>query len=712
MHMGGAHGNAKEAQSGQNGEREAQNHDEQQILSPSMGRREGEVHRRYLSTEMHRCAGLLRGSRSWTLSRASTSCLACLLLVLLAILTRPPELFTAVFAILQKLDSSVRDALSYLLREALEHAASTGRNGLLNSILVAWSMTTLGTRRCGVRPPALPLDTSGGFNQNDIFRIIVLATPIVAYTCRVSAGVFQVDVLCVIAWKVICISGSGFFTCASVADQEGWRFVPLSLLLLRISGTSSRGILMALSMLLYVSPYYGHAAHIVFVRWVARNDLRRRVQSLVQVGTFRPALAEESFRLLAGHDAQPPLLSPQSAGQLMLEEKRKSLEHSFAGLRCLSRWSRGGSRIEVDREALLSTTLKALLEMPTAALAEPDLQVTFRGELGEDYGGVLRDWFDGVGRALTEEALGSAQHDAARLPLLMAQASDGSLVLRPGTRRWEDFFALGRLLALAVLHGACVPLRLSRATWKLLLGDAVDAEDVHAMDPTFYVHRVAAVLRPGGVGELAAALGEPLRFVAAASVGCEEPEELVPGGKELLVTEENKLEYVQRLCEFHLCGGVEREWALVSQGFEDLLPRALLHSHGLRGADFELLVAGAVEVDLIDWQANTAIDGPLAGSPEGDRLCELFWVLIDEFDQKQRAELLQFVTGSSRLPAGGFGNLEPSFCLYLGNGPAERLPTASTCANQLNLEAYSSSFVFRSRLQAVCQASSLGFGLV
>lgn len=616
MHMGGAERDAKQLQSGLNGEGEAQDHDGEHILSPSMGRHEGEADRRNWSTERHHCAGpnsdgialqapmrrcstlwrlpgagfplrtsfgLLQGSRSWTWSQRSTSRLAWLLFVVLAILTRSPELFTAIFTALQRLDSSMRDVLSHLLREALEHAASTGRNGLLNLILVAWSVTTLGTRRRGARAPVLPpLNAPGGFNQNDIFRIIVLATPIVAYTCRVSAGVFQLDVLCVIAWKVMCISGSGFFTCASVADPEGWRFVPLSLLLLRISGTSSRGILMALSMLLYVSPYYGHAAHIVFVRWVARNDLRRRVQSLVQVGTFRPSLAEESFRLLAGHEAPPPLLSSHSAGQLMLEEKRKSLEHSFAGLRCFSRWSRGGSRIEVDREALLSTTLRALLEMPSAALAEPDLQVTFRGELGEDYGGVLRDWFDGVGRALTEEALGNTQHDAAKLPLLMAQASDGSLVLRPGTGRWEDFFALGRLLALAVLHGACVPLRLSRATWKLLLGDAVDAEDVHAMDPSFYSHRVAAVLRPGGINELAAALGEPLRFVAAASVGCEEPEELVPGGKKLLVTEDNKLEYVQRLCEFHLCGGVEREWALVSQGFEDLLPQALLQCDLIR----------------------------------------------------------------------------------------------------------------------------------
>ena len=42
-----------------------------------------------------------------------------------------------------------------------------------------------------------------------------------------------------------------------------------------------------------------------------------------------------------------------------------------------------------------------------------------------------------------------------------------------------------------------------------------------------------------------------------------------------------------------------------------------------------------------------------------------FWLVVREFDREQRALLLQFVTGTSRVPARGFAPLQ---VLYLVRG--------------------------------------------
>ncbi|CAK0877800.1 unnamed protein product [Prorocentrum cordatum] len=110
---------------------------------------------------------------------------------------------------------------------------------------------------------------------------------------------------------------------------------------------------------------------------------------------------------------------------------------------------------------------------------------------------------------------------------------------------------------------------------------------------------------------------------------------------------------------------------------------------------------------------NTNVDGPLAGTEAGNLLCDWFWDVMQRFGAERRAKLLQFATGSSRVPGDGFRGLEPPFCLYLCAGPAERLPTASTCSNQLNLAPYTSRSMLIDRLRVICSAeASLGFGFV
>ena len=54
-----------------------------------------------------------------------------------------------------------------------------------------------------------------------------------------------------------------------------------------------------------------------------------------------------------------------------------------------------------------------------------------------------------------------------------------------------------------------------------------------------------------------------------------------------------------------------------------------------------------------------------------------FWVVVSSFTQEEMAKLLQFVTGCSQLPPGGFKELNPRFTIT--SAPTRnRLPTAHT----------------------------------
>jgi ubiquitin-protein ligase E3 C len=91
------------------------------------------------------------------------------------------------------------------------------------------------------------------------------------------------------------------------------------------------------------------------------------------------------------------------------------------------------------------------------------------------------------------------------------------------------------------------------------------------------------------------------------------------------------------------------------------------------------------------------------------------WAVLRAFDAAQRAAFLKFVTSCSRPPLLGFASLSPRLCVAMAGGvldaaAAERLPTASTCANLLKLPPYGSERLMRDKLLYAVGAGA-GFDL-
>jgi len=67
-------------------------------------------------------------------------------------------------------------------------------------------------------------------------------------------------------------------------------------------------------------------------------------------------------------------------------------------------------------------------------------------------------------------------------------------------------------------------------------------------------------------------------------------------------------------------------------------------------------MCGLQTIDLEDWKAHTELRG--FSSYIKSLTLYRFWQIMETYDQEQLGRILQFCTGTSRLPLGGFSELE------------------------------------------------------
>ena len=436
------------------------------------------------------------------------------------------------------------------------------------------------------------------------------------------------------------------------------------------------------------------------------------------------------------------ILMKQAAVKEGLNEKYQALahrifEHAKLVHAASPPWTPSSQSLTVNRESLW-TSVSTLGYGEPLALALGRLRIDFQGEHGIDAGGLFRAWME----AVCTEVLLPADHmidpitGKGWLSRLLRPAPDMGLLPRAldqyvpqlnaagKTRQRVILFGLGRLMALAVTSRVPLSLPMSRCIYKVLMGEKITATDVKRIDPTFYKHRVAAVLEEGGVAEMEEVLCEELFFVAVGSAASTDklPAELCPGGRTRRVTEENKQEYVELLVEHYLVGSCRRELAVLVEGFYDIIPRKVLrggHEHegtveggggtkGLRALDLELIVSGMPEIDTAEWKQHTA--GSI-GEEQYESLRGWFWAVVESMSVEQRAKLVAYACGSSRLPAGGFAALQPPFRVDVSGEAVENLPSAHTCGNQLVLPKYRSEEEVRRKIEKALELDA-GFGFM
>uniref|UniRef100_A0A5B6ZFI1 HECT-type E3 ubiquitin transferase n=1 Tax=Davidia involucrata TaxID=16924 RepID=A0A5B6ZFI1_DAVIN len=424
--------------------------------------------------------------------------------------------------------------------------------------------------------------------------------------------------------------------------------------------------------------------HIAFVKFSEKH--RKLLNAFIQQN---PGLLEKSFSLML---KVPRFIDFDNKRAHFRSKIKHQHDHHHSPL-----------RISVRRAYILEDSYNQLRMRSTQDL-KGRLTVHFQGEEGIDAGGLTREWYQLLSRVIFDKGA----------LLFTTVGNESTFQPNPNsvyqTEHLSYFKFVGRVVGKALFDGQLLDVHFTRSFYKHILGVKVTYHDIEAIDPDYFKNLKWMLENDiSDVLDLTFSIDadeEKLILYERTEVT---DYELIPGGRNIRVTEENKHEYVDLVAEHRLTTAIRPQINAFLEGFNELITRDLISI--FNDKELELLISGLPDIDLDDMRANTEYSGYSAASP----VIQWFWEVAQGFSKEDKARLLQFVTGTSKVPLEGFSALQgisgsQKFQIHKAYGSPDHLPSAHTCFNQLDLPEYPSKQRLEERLLLAIHEGSEGFG--
>ncbi|KAF0987192.1 hypothetical protein HZS_822 [Henneguya salminicola] len=308
------------------------------------------------------------------------------------------------------------------------------------------------------------------------------------------------------------------------------------------------------------------------------------------------------------------------------------------------------------------------------------LSICIGGEIGRDYGGISREWFEIVSKELQNP-----------IHCLLTCCSNNNLLhIDPasglGSNNLSYFRFFGRFLGIGLFHTLFFNGWFDSSFYKKLLGRQICLEDFKSRDEQIYKSLI--ILQEENIETLEM----DLTFSVEHEVdGKLKETELIQGGKNIKVIESNKENYIKLFADYYLNTNTTTQFNEILIGFHEMIPSPWISFLDEKELEVCSILSGIQIYNLEDWKSNTIYEnGYNATSPQ----ILWFWEVVKKMEHQDRSQLVQFATGTSHIPVSGFGDLYGSyakqlFCIEKWEEPSY-LPQSHTCRNQINLPPYNS----------------------
>lgn len=408
--------------------------------------------------------------------------------------------------------------------------------------------------------------------------------------------------------------------------------------------------------------------------------------------TARVYFVDHNTKTTTWDDPRLPSSLDQNVPQYKRDFRRKVIYfRSQPALRILP----GQCHIKVRRDHIFEDSYQEIMRQTPDDLKKR-LMIKFDGEEGLDYGGVSREFFFLLSHDMFNPFYCLFEYSSHDNYTLQINPNSG---INPEHLNYFKF--IGRVVGLGVFHRRFLDAFFVGALYKMMLHKKVVLQDMEGVDAEFY--RSLQWIIDNDITDILDLTfsAEDDQFGQIVEV------DLKPGGRDIEVTEENKHEYVELICEWKISRRVEEQFKAFIDGFNELIPQELVNVFDER--ELELLIGGLAEIDVEDWKKNT----DYRGYQESDQVVQWFWRCIKEWDAEQKARLLQFTTGTSRIPVNGFKDLQGSdgprkFTIEKAGEP-QQLPKSHTCFNRVDLPPYTSYESMKQKLTLAVE-ETVGFG--
>ncbi|OBS71395.1 hypothetical protein A6R68_00092 [Neotoma lepida] len=376
------------------------------------------------------------------------------------------------------------------------------------------------------------------------------------------------------------------------------------------------------------------------------------------------------------------------------------------------------THITIRRSRMLEDGYEQLRQLSQHAM-KGVIRVKFVNDLGVDEAGIDQD---GVFKEFLEEIIKRVFDPA--LNLFKTTSGDERLYPSPTSYIHENYLQLfefvGKMLGKAVYEGIVVDVPFASFFLSQMLGHHhsifySSVDELPSLDSEFYKNLTSIKRYDGDIADLGLTLSYDEDVMG--QLVCHE---LVPGGKTIPVTNENKISYIHLMAHFRMHTQIKNQTAALISGFRSIIKPEWIRMFST--PELQRLISGDnAEIDLEDLKKHTVYYGGFHGS---HRVIIWLWdILASDFTPDERAMFLKFVTSCSRPPLLGFAYLKPPFsirCVEVSDDqdtgdtlgsvlrgfftirkrePGGRLPTSSTCFNLLKLPNYSKKSVLREKLR-------------
>ncbi|KIO30590.1 hypothetical protein M407DRAFT_14294 [Tulasnella calospora MUT 4182] len=396
-------------------------------------------------------------------------------------------------------------------------------------------------------------------------------------------------------------------------------------------------------------------------------------------------------------------------------------------------------KVRISRKFLLESAIKVLELYGSSSSV---LEVEYFDEVGTGLGPTL-EFYSLVSREFARKNIkmwhdadpaGSdpyVSHPTGLYPAPLSRKEISEISSGSGKKRTDIFKLLGQFIAKALLDSRIIDISLNKLFLKFILGEEVPVSisSLKLVDPALAqsLLKLQAFIDMKRDIEANMTLNPAAKRAALANLEVDGTKledltldftlpgydiELRDNGKDISVDATNIEDYLREVLETFVGRGVQVQAQAFREGFSKVFPVTDLQSFSAE--ELSMMFGNAEE----DWSIETLNESIKAdhGFNIDSRAIRNLIEVMASYDGPGRRAYLQFITGSPRLPVGGFRGLNPPLTVVRKPHehplrPDDYLPSVMTCVNYLKLPEYSSREVMKQKLNTAMKEGVGSFHL-
>jgi len=365
-------------------------------------------------------------------------------------------------------------------------------------------------------------------------------------------------------------------------------------------------------------------------------------------------------------------------------------------------WVEGSCPIVINRSNFLEESINQIQDINIYK----EWKISFIGETNYDAGGIMREWYTTLFKALEKDNL--------KL-FIKSDTDDYSYIINPFLKRndknFKYFDFIGKLMAKALIDNITVNICFNKLIYKMILQEPIEFNELVFINKPVYdsIKNLKSTQTDSGIPYRELCLYYNLEMKDTNDKV--HTLDIINYGREIPV--EDIDDYTNKRIDF-LFGLYEPFIKKIRESLYNIIPKEVIQS--FTSDQLELLLNGRPFIDIEDWKQFCEYREPYNIE---HHIIIWFWEILSELSQKELSNLLMFSTGSSRVPLGGFASLESnrgSNAKYT----IESIPyepnkknyiKAHTCFNRLDIPLFNNKNELKEAILFVCNNEILGFGI-